>query len=410
MILSRDGNNITLGSASRLNLSGASQSFITQVLEEIMQNNNLHEFEGIMNIIKESRTTNTFTEEFAALTIATSLSLDMDHPVWLMVMGPPSSGKTEMLELISNLENYHRLPSLTPKHLFSGHPSASGGYMRREVGEKGILVFPDFTTVLSLKSQSRSEIFNHLRTIYDGKSGFGTGIDIRRINMWEGKVAVIAAVTEAYEHFKDKNTDLGERFLYYYYTPPEIDLANFENNNRPINMERIHKLIDDIKVIYSEKISSFQIDRKDDQRLIRVAMFISRGRAIVERDGYSREISQINTPESPYRVLNVLRSLYKSLMIVLNEDKEKVFGIISNVAKSSIPKKRCDILRMIQVNGGQLKQTDIRENTNISYVITERTIADMLLQKMLSKKKQNGRNVDIFSIHDSFQEYWKSVN
>ncbi len=76
------------------------------------------------------------------LLLAVALSKETDRPLWLMIVAPPSSGKTEMLRLISTNPEYHQIPSLTPRFLFSGHPTAQGGYMLREVGKKGILCIP----------------------------------------------------------------------------------------------------------------------------------------------------------------------------------------------------------------------------------------------------------------------------
>ena len=167
------------------------------------------------------------------LLLAVALSKETDRPLWLMIVAPPSSGKTEMLRLISTNPEYHQIPSLTPRFLFSGHPTAQGGYMLREVGKKGILAFPDFTTVLSMSSANRREIFNQLRVIHDGEAGRGTGIDIGEAKIWKGKVAVVACVTDTIERIREQSNDLGERFLYYRYNPKDPEYAEISSRISP---------------------------------------------------------------------------------------------------------------------------------------------------------------------------------
>jgi hypothetical protein len=85
--------------------------------------------------------------------------LDGD-PVWLLVVGPPSSGKTEVLSSMSGLENVHPAATLTEGALLSGtaqkdHAQDAKGGLLREIGEYGIVLAKDFGSVLSMNKDTR---------------------------------------------------------------------------------------------------------------------------------------------------------------------------------------------------------------------------------------------------------------
>ncbi len=183
----------------------------------------MKEFKNIIEEVKKHLFLEGESEYIIDLYLAVALSIHLERPVWLMIVAPPSSGKTELLNLIKGIEHYHPLGNITPKTLFSNHPLASGGYMFREVKEKGLLVFSDFTTILSQNSKNRNEIFNQLRIIFDGEASVASGIDTQKGRLWKGKVGVLATVTEAMERIKETQNDLGERFLYYNHFVPELE-------------------------------------------------------------------------------------------------------------------------------------------------------------------------------------------
>ena len=70
-------------------------------------------------------------------------------PVWIGVVAPPSSAKTEIINSLSLLPNVAQAATLTPAALLSGSPrrdrdkGAKGGLLR-EIGDFGILALKDF--------------------------------------------------------------------------------------------------------------------------------------------------------------------------------------------------------------------------------------------------------------------------
>jgi hypothetical protein len=344
------------------------------------------------------------------LIIAVALSLALPRPVWLMVTSPPSSGKTEMLRLISSLDDYHSLTNISNRFLFSGHPDAEGGYMIRQVKEKGILAFPDFTTILSLNANQRAEILNQLRVIYDGRAGRGTGIDTGPVNEWVGKVGLIACVTQVIEIIKSIGNDLGERCLYYNYLP------NFPCQpmvSRTAEQENIRNEIPDmVKDFISEKIKLVNgITVSDDlnETIFKLVSFIAKGRAAVNRDSYTREITNVYDPEQPYRLNESLTSLYKSLAVIHPDDGDRIKKILQQVSYSSIPYMRLKILELLATNDTQLKIDSFKDVLRVSDTVIRRHVEDMEAQKLVKKVNLHGSTTNQIVLHEEFGDLVKLV-
>ena len=103
-------------------------------------------------------------------------------PVWVMLVAPPGTMKTELLNGLTGLPNVHFVDQLTLQTFLSGQipdplkPSKISASLLHRIGAEGVMVVPDFSTMLSGGSDKRNSIFSDMRRIYDGqlKKEFGT--------------------------------------------------------------------------------------------------------------------------------------------------------------------------------------------------------------------------------------------
>jgi hypothetical protein len=106
-----------------------------------------------------------------ALLGAVAANLLEGDPVWLGIIGPPSSAKTELLNSISKLSYVHQAATLTPAGLLSGTPkkqhaaNAKGGLLN-QIGAFGVISLKDFGSILSMRPDAKAEILAALREIY----------------------------------------------------------------------------------------------------------------------------------------------------------------------------------------------------------------------------------------------------
>jgi hypothetical protein len=94
----------------------------------------------------------------------------------------------------------------------SGFKGKNSSLLER-LDAKGLsfLLLKDFTTVLSLHRDARSEILGALREIYDGEysKDFGNGQSVS----WSGRLGFLAGVTPVIDRHHQVLAVLGQRFL-----------------------------------------------------------------------------------------------------------------------------------------------------------------------------------------------------
>ena len=163
------------------------------------------------------------------VTLATVAANRADgDPVWLLVVGPPGSGKTEVLGTLSTLPDVHAAATLTEASLLSGTSKrdkatdAKGGLLR-ELGDFGIIVCKDFGSILSMNRDARAAVLAALREVYDGSWTRHVGTDGGRTLAWSGKVGLLAGCTPAIDSHHAVIGSMGERFVLY--RLPPVDAA-----------------------------------------------------------------------------------------------------------------------------------------------------------------------------------------
>ena len=369
-------------------------------------------FKSVQDQIAEWLVVDTDNDYLLDIISATCISVELERPLFMMIQGASSSGKTKYLELLNNMPNFHKLHCLTPKTLFSGHSDSDGGYIPAVMGKKGILCIPDFTTVLSECRSHRNEIFSQLRIAYDGEGGRATGVDVKNIQarQWRGKIACIFAVTQKIEHFKKNASDLGERFLYYRHNAKVIDedemLAWSIRDSKP----KISKLRSEIKqLITSGKKALHQRILEEDKRYIfTAAKFIAQMRAVVDRDNYSRQIELIHEPEQPFRLNEQLTGLYKCLLAIHGTESTRPKAALTKVIGSCIPELRLQIIKLLHLQPS-MRTAEIASNLNLPDTTIRTCLEEMNAQQVLTKIAGKQYNADVWALNKHFTKLFKKV-
>jgi hypothetical protein len=139
-------------------------------------------------------------------------------PTWLLVVGPPSGGKTEIISSAAGMPYIVKAATVSEAALLSGTAgrekaaNATGGLLRM-VGEFGILLCKDFTSVLSQNRDTAKQAMAALREVYDGSWDRPVGTDGGKVLSWAGKCGLVGGVTPSFDRYSTITTALGDRFL-----------------------------------------------------------------------------------------------------------------------------------------------------------------------------------------------------
>jgi hypothetical protein len=279
-------------------------------------------------------------------------------PIWLLLIGPPSSGKTEILQSFIQLPNVFLVSVLTEASLLSGTKmserakDAKGGLLK-EIGEFGIVVFKDFTSVLSMNRDSRQTVLAALREIYDGHWTRIVGTDGGTRLAWKGKMALVAGCTPMIDSLHSVISVMGERFIYY--RLPEggdEDVAEqarraIRNSSQPSEMRA--ELVSAVCEFFHQLESVEQTPEHaelDVERLIDFAVLTCRARSPVERDPVQRFVTLAPQPEAPARLAGVLRRLGVGLRRI-GLSQTVAWQLITKVALDSIPSPRRELVEVL---------------------------------------------------------------
>lgn len=328
----------------------------------------------------------------AAIAALIATRLFIGSPVWLVIIGPSSGGKSQILRPLAMTDKkfIHRVDDLTENTFLSGG-NISGGAdpsLLNRIGEKGMIVISDMTVIFSKPIESRNALLSQMRMVYDGEMTKFVGNKITPIS-WKGSIGVLAGSTPSIYRSFEEVADMGERFIHYRMKEYNSEKAMRISMGRKLFGEALDIELSDLYVEYMKEIVS-NWEQKDIQlpefvidRIIKVSSLCEKIRTVSHTDFKDRTIDRIPIPAKPMRVALQLTSLAKGLSI-MREHEEKSLGeddirIIDWCAYSLANEEKRACLRIL----AQLPNTDWVKTQTIADEIGLSTQAvNMVLQNM----------------------------
>jgi hypothetical protein len=312
-------------------------------------------------------------------------------PVWPMIVAPPGSMKTHLLDGLDGLPKIHFIDQVTPKTFISGQiedpqqRSKVPASLLHRIGDDGIIVYPDFSTVLGMKRDDKASVLADMRRIYDGhlSKEFGTGDNIPK-RVWKGRITFVVAVTPAIDGYYSVFQTLGERFVMIRWPRADgMDAALVAMNQ---DTERAKaELKAAVKTFFDQLPDVNPELPPDTQRKIAALTEIAvRGRTHIPRSGYSKDIVYVPEPESPTRLAQQLAQLAKGAALLEGRDtvSEVDFSLVRRVAFDCLPPARAKILTVL-IHTGNLRDTGMPAST-LKYATEELEAQGLLANRSLS--------------------------
>jgi len=321
---------------------------------------------------------------------AVAANLLEGDPVWLGLIAPPSSAKTEILSSLSGLPyNVVQASSLSPASFLSAtskkdqDQQATGGLLR-QIGEFGIIVLKDFTTMLALRPEMQQEVLAILREVYDGRYTRHVGTDGGRTLTWNGKVGLIFASTEAFDTHHAVISAMGDRYLLCRVAPVE---GQFERalDHAGEATERMRRELPEavVRLFAVRRTQPRPLSLEERGRISRICSLVVRLRAAVDRHRYTTEIEVVHGAEGTGRLGLSLERLLAGLD-TLGVDRDVALNVVETVAMDSTPPIRRRAYEYLRDIAPRAEETlDIAVNVKLPKKTLSRHLEDLEVQGLV---------------------------
>jgi hypothetical protein len=268
--------------------------------------------------------------DFSVATVIAN-RLKLTDPVWAVVIGASSGGKSQILRPIAeaNKDFIKRVDDLTENTLLSGAKSKEGNtsLLKNKDGSnwaQGMLAISDLTVLMSKSGESRATILSQFRMLFDGEMTKYSG-NLTEPLKWSGYLGVIAGSTPSIYATFEEVADMGERFIYYRMKEFDAKKATHLALNRDIFGKELDGLLADLYREYIEEVVKshvdvhVELDESVVQRIIQVATFAETVRTASHKE-WNGDIDRLPVPAYPMRVALQLTAIAKALAIMRHAD------------------------------------------------------------------------------------------
>lgn len=254
--------------------------------------------------------------------------LDQD-PIWLHLIAPPSSGKTEFIDSLKYVKRFGKdlvfpISDLTVNTFASG--SNRGGKdtsLLNEVKRGSIITFKDFTSMISKEPIAQKAIMGQLREIYDKSYVKRTGNGKKII--WEGKVGIVTGCTQVIYNQSEEFAAMGDRFIMYQIKQPDQMKAmrmvykNTRDNTFDLKREKLRMAMKSYLEYCFEHLENLNLDlpEKTVESVIRVVNFTTQvSSGIITDPRKDNRIEFVPEKTMPMRMFKQVLGLARSFLFI----------------------------------------------------------------------------------------------
>jgi hypothetical protein len=273
------------------------------------------------------------------------------EPPWLMVISGSGNAKTETVNSVSEVERTIAISTIASEGaLLSATKKGKGGTggLLRQLGDSGILVIKDFTSIISGDRKARTQILAALREIHDGKWDRSVGMSGGMTISWGGRIICIAACTTAWDTAYSVLAVMGPRFVTIRSSAHtgrvtaggrSIKNAGTESAIRKEISRAVAALIADARLHPRDAM----LDQDEEDKLVAAADIVTRARTGVEVD-YQGNVIDAHEPEMPTRFVKQLVLIFRGALAI-GLDRPPAMALALRCARDSIPPIRFTVLK-----------------------------------------------------------------
>ncbi len=328
-------------------------------------------------------------------------------PPWLLIISGSGNAKTETAaalagigaHITSTITSEGALLSATAKK--ERGKDATGGLLRK-IGDQGLLVIKDFTSILSMSRDARASVLAALREIYDGKWERNVGTDGGRTLTWNGRIVLVGAVTSAYDAAHAVISAMGDRFALVRMDSSDQVIRLAAGRQALLNVDHEVQMRAELAEAVGAVLGGVDPDladlSDDDQlRLLDVANLVTLTRTAVERD-YRGDVIDAHAPEMPTRFAKMLGQIVRGGRSI-GMPRESAIRAAIRVAGDSMPPLRLAILANVAANPGS-RTTDVRKRLQKPNTTVDRELQALHMLGLLVQAEHPNDPGWLYSLSD----------
>jgi hypothetical protein len=291
----------------------------------------------------------------AVLPTAAVERLDGD-PLWLLLISGSGNAKTETVQgldgvgaiVTSTISSAGALLSATGRK--DRAKDATGGLLRK-IGAHGVLVIKDVTSILSMSGEARNEVLAALREVYDGRWSRNVGSDGGMTLEWAGRIAVVGAVTTAWDKAHAVISAMGDRFVLIRMDSTKGRQAAGRKaiGNTGSEVQMRAELAEAVAVVLAGMSSApVTLTAAETDVLLGAADLVTLSRTGVDYD-YRGDVVDAHAPEMPTRFAKQLAQVVRG-GVAIGMNRDHALRLAIRCARDSMPPMRLAIIDDVSAN------------------------------------------------------------
>ncbi len=326
-------------------------------------------------------------------------------PLWLMIIGASSGGKTTLMAPCATIPHVHFLDDLSERTLLSGFKvKGKESSFLKKVGS-GMLCFSDFTSILAKNPVSRGEILTQLKLVYDGRLAKETGTGSL---VWTGKIGAVCASTPDVYSYLENSRSMGERFLYYWLEQPSNQEIMDKQATHSLSSREITEILQDKYAQYFENVRSFdevnkiklKLSPAQQRKVQDAAIFCVNGKATIRTDFKTGKPNAIPNISGVGRDAKIFDTLLHALQLMNCYEHDNaglsvedwMVTVVEKCAYSSINRERRKILEILAETSSPLTTSEIgaKDGLGLEKEMVMQYLAPLHAVGLIHKKTETG--------------------
>ena len=356
------------------------------------------------------------------LAVYVSTFLEKESPVWMMLVGNPSSNKTTLTDLLKKSADIFALDTMTANPFISGQKETKKDKAKDLLPllDGKCFIIKEYGAFFGRSDEMVKQLLSDLTAIYDGE--YLKHSPTRGTIQYKSTFSHIGCVTPQTLNNRQKYMNsVGARFLFMRIptlTEEERNqcLTDFWDGKKRKSKSEIAELVAQFCETMRNKIKEgvdITFSKKSQKILNNYANLIARTRGIVITEASTFKTSEgkkqthyevVDTQiEEPFRALKQIQKLSRSLSIVSNRNSvgEEELEIVRKIVLSSMPTRRADILKVFE-RGQTFTAKSASDSLKKNYKTVKRNFDEMVALGVLENSHGENQQAHEYSLKPEF--------